>query len=161
MFKKLFLTFFSLFIIFIIIYPSKKEYTNLFEYCYALEKILTRNSLEKNKNISKKVKVYAKEITSLGTRETKGDLVNKIIDQYKNSKKSFIINFVPNQFYCLTGYWIENVNPGTISILFYEKTQKSINRYKDAKQEVDEFIRDINFEYKSIKKEINEFFKKN
>ena len=158
MFKKLFLTFFSPLIFFILICPSKKENTNLFDYCYAFEKILTRNSLEKNKNISKKVKVYAKEITSLGTRKTKGDLVNKIIDQYKNSKKSFIINFVPNKFYCLTGYWIEYVNPGTISILLYEKTHESINRYKDAKQEVDEFIRDINFEYKSIKKRINDFF---
>ena len=85
-------------------------------------------------------------------------MVNKIIDQYKNSKKSFIFNFVPNKFYCLTGYWIEYINPGTISILLYEKTYESTNRYKDAKQEVDEFIRDINFEYKSIKKRINDFF---
>ena len=158
MFKKLFLTFFSPFIFFILICPSKKENTNLFDYCYAFEKILTRNSLEKNKNISKKVKVYAKEITSLGTRKTKGDLVNKIIDQYKNSKKSLIISFVPNRVYCLTGYWIEYLNPGTFTLLFYEKTKRSINKYKDAKQEVDEFIRDINFEYKSIKKRINNFF---
>ena len=47
MFKKLFLTFFSLFVFFIIIFPSKKENTNLFDYCYAFVKILTRNSLEK------------------------------------------------------------------------------------------------------------------
>ena len=101
MFKKLFLTFFSPFIFFILICPSKKENTNLFDYCYAFEKILTRNSLEKNKNISKKVKVYAKEITSLGTRKTKGDLVNKIIDQYKNSKILFLIVMPKNLDYTL------------------------------------------------------------
>ena len=158
MLKKLFLTFFSPFIFFILICPSKKENTNLFDYCYAFEKILTRNSLEKNKNISKKVKVYAKEITSLGTRKTKGDLVNKIIDQYKNSKKSFIINFVPNKFYCLTGYWIEMVNPGTFQSIFFEKGKEKLNEYKDIKKEVDVFINDINKEYKSIKKGIDDLF---
>ena len=158
MFKKLLLTFFLLFSSFITIYPSTKENTKLFDYCYNLEKILSRNSVEKSKNISKKVKTYAKDITLLGTSKTKGALVNKIIDQYKNSKKSLIINFVPNRVYCLTGYWIEYVNPGTFTSLFYEKTKRSINKYKDAKQEVDEFIRDINLEYKSIRKEIKDFF---
>ena len=158
MFRKLLLTFFLLFSSFITIYPSTKENTKLFDYCYTLEKILSRNSLEKSKNMSGKVKDYVKDITSMGTNKTKGAFVNKIIDQYKNSKKSLIINFVPNRVYCFTGYWIEYVNPGTISILLYEKTHESINRYKDAKQEVDEFIRDINFEYKSIKKRINDFF---
>ena len=158
MFKKLLLTFFLLFSAFITIYPSTKENTKFFEYCYPLEKILSRNSVEKRKNISKKVKTYAKDITLLGTSKTKGAFANKIIDQYKNSKKSLIINFVPNRVYCLTGYWIEYVNPGTFISLFYEKTKRSINKYKDAKQEVDEFIRDINLEYKSIRKEIKDLF---
>ena len=114
--------------------------------------------MEKSKNISRKVKPYAKDITLIGTGKTKGALVNKIIDQYKNSKKSLIISFFPNRFYCLTGYWIEYVNPGTFTLLFYEKTKRSINKYKDAKQEVDEFIRDINLEYKSIMREIKDLF---
>ena len=84
--------------------------------------------------------------------------MNKIIDQYKNSKKSLIISFVPNRVYCLTGYWIEYVNPGTFTLLFYEKTKRSIDKYKDGKQEVDKFIRDINSEYKSIRKEIKDLF---
>ena len=130
----------------------------MFNYCYTLEKIFSRNSLEKSKNISKKVKTYAKDITLIGMRKTKGALVNRIIDQYKNSKKSLIISFVPNRVYCLTGYWIEYVNPGTFTLLFYEKTKRSINKYNDAKQEVDEFIRDINSEYKSIRKEIKDLF---
>ncbi len=158
MFKKLPLIFFLLFSSFITIYPSIKENTKLFEYCYTLEKIFSRNSVEKSKNISRKVKTYAKDITLIGTSKTKGALVNKIIDQYKNSKKSLIISFVPNRFYCLTGYWIEYVNPGTFTFLFYEKTKRSINKYKDAKQEVDEFIRDINSEYKTIRKEIKDLF---
>ena len=158
MFKKLLLIFFLLFTSFITIYPSTKENTKLFDYCHNLEKIFSRNSVETSKNISKKVKTYAKDVTLIGTSKTKGALVNKIIDQYKNSKKSLIISFFPNRVYCLTGYWIEYVNPGTFTLLFYEKTKRSIDKYRDVKQEVDAFIRDINSEYKFIRKEIKNSF---
>ena len=62
MFKKLLLTFFLLVSSFITIYPSRKENTKLFDYCYPLEKILSRNAIIKSKNISKKVKTYAKDM---------------------------------------------------------------------------------------------------
>ena len=142
----------------IIIYPSKKENTNFFDYCYSLEKIISRNTVEKNKNLSKNFKLLAKDIALFGINKTKGTFANKMIDQYKNSKKLFIINFVPNQIYCLAGYWIEEISPGKFESIFYEKTKQKINEYKNTKKEVDEFIKDINLEYKSIKKEINEFF---
>ena len=158
MYKKLFSTFFLIFVSLIIIYPSKKENTNLFDYCYSFEKILSRNSIEKSKNLSKKFKPIAKDITLFGTNKTKGSLVNKIIDQYKTSKNLFIITLLPNQIYCLAGYWIEEVNPGTFKSIFDEKSQEKINEYKDIKKEVDAFIKDINLEYKSIKKEINNLF---
>ena len=93
MFKSFFCTFFLLFGSFITIYPSQKEDTNLFNYCYSLEKIISRNS----------------------------------------------------------------VDPGTFKSIFYEKSKQKINDYKDIKKEVDAFINDINFQYKSIKKEINDF----
>ena len=38
------------------------------------------------------------------------------------------------------------------------KVKQKINQYRDIRNEVDKFIKDINSEYKSIKKEINEFF---
>ena len=158
MYRNFLLTFFLIFSSFIAIYPSKKENTNLIDYCYSLEKLLSRNSLEKSKNISNKYKTFAKDITSFGINKSKGALVNKIIDQYKSSKKLFIITIVPNKFYCLTGYWIEEINPGTFQSIFYEKSKQRINQYKDIKKEVDEYIKDINSEYKSIKKEINKFF---
>ena len=158
MFKNLLLTFFLFFSSFITIYPSKKENTNLLDFCYSLEKILSRNSLEKSKNVSKKYKTFAKDITLFSTKKTKGALVNKIINQYKTSKKSFIITLVPNKLYCLAGYWIEEVNPGTFQSIFYEKSKQRINQYKDMKKEVDDFIKDINSEYKSIKKDINDLF---
>ena len=158
MFKKLTLTFFLLLGSYITIYPSKKESTNLIDYCYSFEKIIFRNSLDNSKNLSKKYKTFAKDMTLLGTNKTKGALVNKIIDQYKTSKKLFIITFVPNQFYCLAGYWIEQLNPGTFQSIFYEKSKQRINQYKAIKKEVDEYINDINSEYNSIKKEINKFF---
>ena len=158
MFKNLLLTFFLFFSSFITFYPSKKENTNFFDYCYCLEKILSRNSVEKSKNLSKKVHSFAKDITAFGTNKTKGDLANKIIDQYKSSKKLFIITFLPNELYCFAGYWIEEVNPGTFTSIFYEKSKQKINEYNDIKKEVDKFIKDINSEYKSIKKEINDLF---
>ena len=158
MLKNLTLTFFLFFCSLIVIYPSKKENTHLLDYCYSLEKILSRNSLEKNKNFSTKYNSLANDITLFGANKTKGALVNKIIDQYKSSKKLLFINFVPNQFFCLAGYWIEDINPGIFQSIIYEKSKQKINQYKDIRDEVDEFIKDINSEYKSIKKEINQFF---
>ena len=65
MYKKLLFTFILIFGSLITIYPSKKEDTNLFDYCYSFEKILSRNSIEKSKNLSKKFKSFAKDITLL------------------------------------------------------------------------------------------------
>ena len=158
MFNKLLLTFFLFFSFFITIYPSKKENTNLFDYCYSFEKILSRNSIDKSKSLSKKFKPIVKDITLFGTNKTKGSLVYKIINQYKTSKKLLIINFVPTQIYCLAGYWIVEVNPGTFKSILDEKSKQKINEYKDIKKGVDGFIKDINSEYKSIKKEINDLF---
>ena len=160
MFKKLFLTSFLIFSSLLTIYPSKKENTNFFDYCYSLEKIISRNSVERSKNIniSKNLRPLAKDIALLGTNRTRGILANKIIDEYKNSKNLFIINFVPNQIYCLAGYWIEVANPGKFESILYKQSKQKINEYRNIKKEVDEFIKDINLEYKSIRKEINGVF---
>ena len=158
MLKKLLFTFFLLIFYFITIYPSKKENTSLFNYCYSLEKIISINSVDKSKNLSNEFKPFAKDISLFGSNKSEGALANKIIDRYKNSKKLFIITFVPNQIYCLAGYWIEEVSPGKFESIFYEKTKQKINEYKNTKKEVDKFIKEINLEYKSIKKEINDFF---
>ena len=158
MFKKFLFTSFLILSALITIYPSKRENTNFFDYCYSLEKIISRNTLEKSKNLSKNFKALAKDINLFGTKKTKGNFANKIIDQYKNSKKLFIISFVSNQIYCLAGYWIEEISPGKFESIFYEKTKQKINEYKNTKKEVDEFIKEINLEYKSIKKEIKNFF---
>ena len=158
MFKKLLLTSFLLLSSLITIYPSKKENTNFCDYCYSLEKIISRNAVEKNKSLFKNLKPLAKDIALFGTKKTKGTFANKIIDQYKNSKKLFIITIVPNKIYCLAGYWIEEISPGKLESIFYQKTKQKINEYKNTKKEVDEFIKEINLEYKSLKKEINNFF---
>ena len=158
MFKNLILTFFIIFSSIVTIYPSKKEKTSLLDYCYALEKILSRNSVESGKNISKQYKTFVKDASLFGINKTKGSLAYMMVDQYKNSKKSYLINILPNKFYCWAGYWIEEINPGTFQSVFYKKTKQRINQYKDMKKEVDAYIKDINSEYKSIKKEINNFF---
>ena len=158
MFKKFLLTSFLLLSSLITIYPSKKENTNFFDYCYSLEKIISRNTLVKSKNLSKNFEPLAKNIALFGINKTKGNFAKKMIDQYKNSKKLFIINFVPNQIYCLAGYWVEEVSPGKFESIFYEKTKQKINDYKNINKELHKFIKGINLEYKSIKKEINDFF---
>jgi len=158
MLRAFFLTFFILFSSFITIYPSKKENTIFFDYCYSLEKIISRNSIENSKNLSRKLKPFAKDITLLGTKKTRGVLASKIIDQYKISKNSFIINLLPNKIICLGGYLIEDTNPGTLESIIYEKSKQKINEYIDIKKEFNKFIKETNLEYKSIKKEINDLF---
>ena len=124
MFKNLILTFFIIFSSFVTIYPSKKEKTSLIDYCYALEKILSRNAVEKSKNISKQYKTFAKILLCLGLTKLE-DLAYMIVDQYKNSKKSYLITILPNKFYCWAGYWIEELNPGTFQSIFYEKVNRN------------------------------------
>ena len=157
MLKKLLLTSSFLFIFFITIYPSKKEDTKIMDNCHSLEIIIARNSVEKSKNLSKNYKTFTKEITLFGTNKTKGYLVKKIIDQYKISKKLFIINFLPNQLYCLAGYWTEVFNPGTFISIFYEKSKETINQYDNIKKEAEDLIKEFNSGYEFIRKEIKDF----
>ena len=158
MFKNLILSSFLLFTLIGIIYPTKKENTKLFNYCYSLEKILSRNSIQKRKNVSLKVKSISKDIAKFGISKTRGRLINKMIDQYKISKDSRMIKLIPNNLYCFSGYWIEKVKPGTFESIFYAKIKKEMNEFIDLKDQVDGVLNEINSEYKFIKKEIKSFF---
>ena len=158
MFKKLFLTSFLLVSMIGVYYPSKKENTRIFDYCYALEKILSRNSIKKRKNISEKVKSLAKDISKFGVNKTRGSLMNKMINQYKTSKNSFILNVFPNKIYCFSGYWVEKVIPGTFESVIYDVGKKKINEFRELKEEVDGLINNFNSEYKNIRKEFNSIF---
>ena len=158
MFKNLLLSSLLLLNLIGIIYPSKKENTKLFDYCYSLEKILLRNSIQKRKNQSHKVTLISKDILKFGVGKTKGFVVNKMIDQYKNSNYSQIKKLFPNSVYCYAGYWIENINPGTFESIFTAKSKKAIDQFKDLKEEVDDILIDINSEYKTIRKEFKNLF---
>ena len=158
MFKKVLLSFILLVTLIGIIYPSKTENTDLFDYCYSLEKILSRNSIQKRKNVSHKVKSISKDIAKFGVSQTRGFLINKMIDQYKTTKDLQIIKLIPNNLYCFSGYWIEKVKPGTFESILYSKSKKEINKFIDLKDEVDEVINEINSEYKFIKKEFKSLF---
>ena len=158
MFKKLLLTSFLLISMIGVYYPSKKENTRIFDYCYSLEKILSRNSIIKRKNISLKVKSLYRDISRFGVNKTRGSLINNMINQYKTSKNSFILNLIPNKIYCFSGYWVEKVKPGTFESVFYDIGTKKINEFSEFKEEVDELINNFNWEYKNIKKEFNSIF---
>ena len=158
MFKNLFLTSFLFLNVVAIIYPSKRENTQLLDYCYSLEKKLLRNTFQQKKNVPLKVKLISKDFAKFGVSKTQGALMNKIINQYKISKNSRIIKIVPNKLYCYAGYWIENVSPGTLESIFYAKSKKSIIQFKDLKDEINGMINNINSEYKVIKNNFNSLF---
>ena len=158
MIKNIFLASFLVFSFTGIIYPTKKENTKLFDYCYSLEKILSRNLIEKRENASRKVISISKDIVKFGVSKTKGGLINKMINQYKASKDSQIINLFPNRVYCLAGYLIESVKPGIFESILQEKSKKVIYEFIDLKDEVNEILTDINSEYRDIKKEFNSLF---
>ena len=158
MFNKLLFTSFLLLNLIGIIYPSKRQDTNLFDYCYSLEKILSKNAIQKRRNTSHQIKAISKDILKFGVSKTRGGLINKMIDQYKSSKNSKILKLVPNRVYCYAGYWIESANPGTFESIFFAKSKEAINELKDFKDEVDGILNDINSEYKVIKKEFNSLF---
>ena len=158
MFKKLFLTSFLLISMMGLYYPSKKENTRIFDYCYSLEKLLSRNSIKKRKNISEKVKSLARDISSFGVNKTRGSLMNKMINQYKASKNSFLLNIIPNKIYCFSGYWVEKVIPGTFESVIYDVGKKKINELREFKEEVDGIMNNFNSEYKNIRKQFNSVF---
>ncbi len=158
MFKKLFFTTFLLISMIGLYYPSKKENIRIFDYCYSLEKILSRNSIQKRKNISEKVKSFSKEITRFGVNKTRGSLINKMINQYKTSRNSFILNVIPNKIYCLSGYWVEKAMPGTFESVIYDKSKITIIKFKKFKDEVDVLINNFDSEYQNIRKELDSIF---
>ena len=159
MFKKLFFTSFLFFSLIGIYYPTKIENTQIFDYCHALEKILSRNSIQKRRNISEKVRSLSILISKFGVRKTKGSLINNMINKYKVSKNSLIINVIPNKIYCFSGYWAELVKPGTFEFIIYDKSKKTINEFIELKDEMDRLINNINSEYQNLREEFNSFFK--
>ena len=158
MIKKLFFTSFLFFLMIGIYYPSRKENTKLFGYCYSLEKIISRNSIRKRKSLSDKIKSISIDISTYGVGKSRGSLINKMINQYKNSKNSLILNIIPNKIYCLSGYWVEIVMPGKFESVIYNKANKKINELKEFEEEVDGIINNLNSEYKDIIKEFNSIF---
>ena len=158
MIKNLFFISFLLISMIGVFYPSKRENTRIFDYCYSLEKILTRNTIKKRKNISKEVKSLSRDISRFGVNKTRGSLINKMIDQYKSSKNSFLISIIPNKMYCFSGYWVEKVMPGKFESVIYDRGKKTITELREFKEEVDGLINDFNSEYKNIKKEFNSIF---
>ena len=50
------------------------------------------------------------------------------------------------------------ISPGTLESILYSRSKKSINEFKDMKKELDVKLKDINAEYKVIKKEFNSLF---
>ena len=171
MFRKFLLSTFLLFSFIGLIYPTNKENTRTLDYCYSLEKLISTNSIKKRKTFSEKFKSISKDIARFGVSKSKGALISRIIDEYKISKNSLIIKIVPNNIYCLGGYWIEVVNPGKFESIFFDKSKKAIKElkelrelkelkeFKELKKDVDLLIKDLNLEYETIKDKLHNNFK--
>ena len=158
MFKKFLFSSLIIFGFIGVTYPSNKENTKPFDYCYSFEKIISRNFIKKRENLSGTAKSISKDIAKFGVSKTEGVLINKIIAEYKTNKNSFVINLIPNKIYCLGGYWIEKINPGKFESILFEKSQQKIKELKDLKEEVDIFIKDFNSDYRNIIDEIHKSF---
>ena len=160
MLKNLFLTSFFFVGLISSVYPTEKENTNLFDYCFSLEKILVRNSFESRKNISGEIKTLSKAIASIGMNNSRGDLTRKIIDKYKSSEDSVLISFVPTKIYCLSGYWAEKISTGNFESIVYESSKEVVEEFyneyeKYFHNDLNDLINDFNKQYKMIKKEFN------
>ncbi len=81
-----------------------------------------------------------------------------MINQYKTSKNSLILNVIPNKLYCFSGYWVEKVMPGTFESVIYNKSKKTINEFIELKEGVDGLINNLNSEYQNIRKEFKHIF---
>ena len=150
MFKRLFLASLILLGFISVTYPSNKENTKLFDYCYSFENIISRNLIKKRKTLSGKVKSISNNISEFGVSKTKGALVKKIIEEYKTSNDSLVINLLPNEIYCLVAYWIERINPGKFESILFEKSQTKIRELKKFKEEVEILIKELNSDYGTL-----------
>ena len=158
MFKKFLLSSLIIFGFIGVNYPSNKENTKLIDYCYSFEKIISRNLIKKRENLSGTVKSISRDIAKLGVSKTEGGVINKIIAEYKTSKNSFVINLIPNNIYCLGGYWIEKINPGKFESILFEKSKQTFKELNELKEEVDVFIKDFNSDYKNLIDELHKAF---
>ena len=100
----------------------------------------------------------SRDIAKFGVSRTEGVLINKIIEEYKTTKNSFVINLLPNKIYCLFGYWIEKINPGKFESILLKKSQQSLKELKNLKEEVDVFIKDFNSDYRNIIDQLHKAF---
>ena len=163
MFRKLLLP--SIFILGLvgIVYPTKKENINIFDYCFSFERILAKNILESTNNIDGRIIISSKVLASIGVENSRGNLIKEIIDSLKTNKENAdnsLPEFIPTKIYCLSGYWIEKFVPGTFESIFYEASQEIIEKsYKDfnenVKEDINEFILELNNGYEIIKNEFN------
>ncbi len=163
MFKKILVSSFFLIGLIGSIYPTEKENTKPFDYCFSLEKILIRNSLENRKNVSGEIKIISKALASVRIDNSRGDLTKRIIDQYKTSDESVLFSFMPTKIYCLSGYWIERFTPGMLESIVYESSKEKVEEFYAKygiilRNDVNDLMNDFTLQYKTIKKEFNRLF---
>ena len=89
-----------------LIFPIFKEEINEINYCYAFEKIISRNMFKKN-NMPNWIKNTTKYGMEKFVENSRGDFVR---ESYEESDPG-----TPPDVYCIIGYYSETFDPGSIS----------------------------------------------
>tara|TARA_A100001388_G_scaffold274992_1_gene259652 strand:- start:1492 stop:1983 length:492 start_codon:yes stop_codon:yes gene_type:complete len=161
--KKLFISSVFAICLFGLIYPTEKENTKFTDYCFSLEKIVAKNTLDSKKNIDGTTKIIVKGLASFGIENSRGELTKNVIDTFKLESDDFLLKLIPTKIYCLGGYWMEKFKPGIFELIFYEVIEEVVeetyaNLKEDVKDNVNNLINDLNKGYKNLQKEFNNIF---
>ena len=117
-----------------VVYPFEKENVGAFDYCYAFEKLVSRNIFKQN-DMPNWIKTISATAMSAWADNSRGALVKAAIEEDSNSNP---------EIFCLTYYWIEKFNPGGYSLMIQEEL---INAAKETVGEgVQEFLDAFTYE---------------
>ena len=86
-----------------LIFPIFKEEINEINYCYAFEKIISRNMFKKN-NMPNWIKNISKYGMEKIVENSRGDILR---ESYEESDPG-----IPPDVYCIIGYYSETFDPG-------------------------------------------------
>ena len=101
-----------------LIFPIFKEEINEINYCYAFEKIISRNMFKKN-NMPNWIKNTSNFAMNKFVENSQGDFLRK---SYEENDRD-----TPPDLYCIVGYYGEHFDPGSTSNALVQEFKKIWN----------------------------------
>ena len=110
-------------------YPSQKENVGVFNYCYAFEKIVSRNIFKKN-DIPNWIKSLSGDVLNVWADTSRGTSIRKAIAEEN-------ISYMHPQVNCLIWYWYEKFEPGFFSYLIQKELTSTLkDEYNKSYQDI-------------------------